>query len=245
MFRVLRLWSAALVLAFFALTSVMHADSIDQVSMTLGPTDTNGVCTGSSSGASCAGYEFISTWDPDLNLLTFEVLKTAFATQDAYFQGFSLSMFAPNGSTLAATLDSAPSSFTLSANKKINNGGDNCQGSHTGTVCVAQTGGAGPLITTAGLTFDMTITGWNADDLLTSWDLLATGTKCASGSGPRCGNVFALTNIGATTGSLPPSVSEPPSGLLFGCSLLAMACLLRRKAALHRGSLSARQIAQF
>jgi hypothetical protein len=214
----------------------MHADSMDQVTVILGPTDTSVICTGSSSGASCAGYEFISTWDPDLSLLTFEVLKTTFATQDAYFQGFSLSMFAPNGSTLAATLDSGPSGFTLSANKKINNGGDNCQGSHTGTVCVAQTGGTGPVISTAGLTFDITISGWNSDDLLPNWDLLATATTCASGSGPRCGNVFALTNTGETTGlPFPPPVPEPPSVGILGTGLLGIGFLLRRS---RRGTCS-------
>jgi hypothetical protein len=217
-----------LLVSFFATLS--FADPVDQVGLIFGPTDTNGICTGSVSGASCAGYQFTATWDPDQNLLTFTVQKTALATQDAYFQGFSLSMFNPNGADVSASLTNGPAGFTVDANTKINNGGDTCQGTHAGTVCVQKTNVSsnGPLITMAGLTFQITITGWNANDLMSSWDLLATGTACASGSGPRCGNVFALTNVGPTGPPLEHEVPEPSSLVMFGSGLLGLGSLVRR-----------------
>lgn len=215
----------AVLLTFCICATLSFADTMDEVQMVLGPTDTGGFCTGSTGGASCAGYKFTSTWDPDKNLLTFTVQKTPLATQAAYFQGFSLSMFNPAGKdVLSTSILSGPSGFLDVANTKINNGGDTCKGSHDGTLCVENTASTGPLITSAGLTFDIQITGWTASDLMTSWDLLATGTQCPSGD--QCGNTFALTNTGPT--GPPPAVPEPSSLVLFGSGLLGFGSFLRR-----------------
>lgn len=204
-------FAVALLFAVCALTSPSYADTL-----VLGPTDTNGICTGSTSGASCGGYQFTISFDRTTSVLTFTVQPGPNATP-AYLQGFGLTMF--NGTISATPSASNPAGFSIVNDAKINNGSGTCGNqTHPGSLCVFTPGNG--LLIGSGLTLQFTISGWTG--VQPSWHVMSTGTGCASGS--SCGNVFALTNDGT-----PSTVPEPSSLVMLGSGLLGAVGVVRKK----------------
>ncbi len=201
--------------------SLSYADTV--TTLVLGPTDTGGICTGSTAGASCGNYQFTISFDQTTSVLTFTVQPGPGATT-AYLQGFGLTLF--NGS-ITATQISGPSGFTTDPNSKFNNGNNNCgNATHPGSLCVTYTASSNaPVIPAGGLTFQFQISG--STGLLADWHIMANGSACASGA--RCGNVFALTNDGAPGTTPTPAVPEPNSLVLLGSGLLSASWFVKRR----------------
>jgi len=217
---------ATLLLALCAMTTLVHADTISQ--LVLGP---NGC---SATGASCNGYQFTTTvTQTGANAYDVAFNVANISGPQSYLQGFSLTLF--SGAIDASFLSTDPalaSGWTVNVvdNSKINNGNDNCgKGSNAGATCftIDSSTGLGYLLKPEqSITFYLRVTGTAPSvTMLNSWHIMGNGTKCGSGSGPNCGNVFALSNDGDPI----PVVPEPASMLLFGAGFATLAAFRRRR----------------
>lgn len=198
-----------LVAAMCLVTPQLRADSL-----TLGPPN----CT------ACNGYQFVTTVTPQGAGFDVSFQITNVSGPNAFLQGFGLTLFdqEPIDATFVSSNPTITSNFNISVvdNSKFNNGNNNCaQSGHDGSFCVTvSSANGGFLLGPHGtILFNFTVTGVNGTPtVLPTWHIMANGTTTPTGT--RGGNVFAVSEDGSPT----PTVPEPASLMLFGSGMLAI-----------------------